>query len=487
MAAAAAADKGWESYPKRLLNYDPLREDGVSYDARLAKDNKRLFTEKGNINVDVLDIFRDEFAADNKKPVTYQDTDAFEECLTSSPPNREFRFYTLKPANPNVISRSRVAIPEDTLRKLLTVHQVMPGFIDFLQAFGRKASSSDTGFGGCKRRIEYATPNSSKQRNMKSYGMWIIRVEDVYYNGTNGYASEICYNIKFAEEHGRKEKEDEPPKDPWSIRQTCIYQKFEYEKKSSTWIMVQPSDKATTRLNEVFKARAEEYIEDTVHNPMDIHLVFLSGAAENWRWYYNYLENKLYDMTTGALSSAVGRRGKTVTFGNYNQHLDFEVEFKDVQELQRFEEKVQSLLLALETNRDTITTLQKHNDQLRNCGLGLEEHHFTAVDDSLDTYLTELAIYKRNVEALLQRIRGRSRLLYNILDYRNAETAHRHGQKNVDFAELGRRDTDLMMKMTKRTTREAVAVKIVTFVTLFYLPATFVAVCFLYSWQWSCN
>lgn len=67
--------------------------------------------------------------------------------------------------------------------------------------------------------------------------------------------------------------------------------------------------------------------------------------------------------------------------------------------------------------------------------------------------------------------------LYNVLDFRNAETAHRHGQKNVDFAELGRRDSDLMMKMTKRTTREAVAVKIVTFVTLFYLPATFVAVC----------
>lgn len=81
--SAAAADKGWESYPKRLLNYDPLREDGVSYDARLAKDNKRLFTDKGNIDVDVLDIFRDEFIADNKKPTTYQDTDAFEECLTS--------------------------------------------------------------------------------------------------------------------------------------------------------------------------------------------------------------------------------------------------------------------------------------------------------------------------------------------------------------------------------------------------------------------
>lgn len=91
--------------------------------------------------------------------------------------------------------------------------------------------------------------------------------------------------------------------------------------------------------------------------------------------------------------------------------LDFDVEFKDVQNLQRFEETVQNLLLALETNRDTITTLQKHNNQLQKCNLGLEDHLFTSVDDSLDTYLIELAIHKRNVEALLQRIRGRSRLV----------------------------------------------------------------------------
>lgn len=57
-------DSGWEHYPKRLRNYDPLREDGGSYDERLTSDNKRLFTEKGSMSIDVLDINRDEFFAD---------------------------------------------------------------------------------------------------------------------------------------------------------------------------------------------------------------------------------------------------------------------------------------------------------------------------------------------------------------------------------------------------------------------------------------
>lgn len=57
------AVSGWEHYPKRLRNYDPLREDGGSYDERLAKDNKRLFTEKGHMSIDILDVNRDEFFA----------------------------------------------------------------------------------------------------------------------------------------------------------------------------------------------------------------------------------------------------------------------------------------------------------------------------------------------------------------------------------------------------------------------------------------
>lgn len=175
----------------------------------------------------------------------------------------------------------------------MTVHQVMPGFVDFLQAFGRKASSTDSGYGGCKRRIEYTTLGGpEKRRSIDYYGM----TASVSPTDFDTYRTvEICYNIKYVERNYRL------PDEPWSVRQTCIYQKFEYSKKSSTWILVQPSGQVQSRIGEVFKSRTTEDIGDSVHNPLDLHLVFLSAAAENWRWYYNSLEDKLVEMVRGLL------------------------------------------------------------------------------------------------------------------------------------------------------------------------------------------
>lgn len=199
----------------------------------------------------------------------------------------------LKAASPKVISRSRLHIPQESLRKILTVHQVMPGFVDFLQAFGRKASSTDSGYGGCKRRIEYTSLSGpDKERSIDYYGMVISSPTAHMYTYRK---VEICYNIKYAERNYRL------PDEPWSVRQTCIYQKFERSKKSSTWILVQPSEKMQSRIREVFKARTMEDIEGSVHNPLDLHLVFLSAAAENWRWYYNSLENALVEMVRSLL------------------------------------------------------------------------------------------------------------------------------------------------------------------------------------------
>lgn len=158
----------------------------------------------------------------------------------------------------------------------------MPGFVDFLQAFGRKASSSDTGFGGCKRKIEYAPTSPGFVQAERKRGI-------EYY--------EICYNLKYAEKNNRL------PEDPWSVRQTCVYQKFEYDCKRSTWILVQPSERARNRLQEVFKSRTTEDIDRSVHNPLDIHLLFISASAENWRWYFNYLEESLIDMVRLPLST----------------------------------------------------------------------------------------------------------------------------------------------------------------------------------------
>ena len=46
-----------------------------------------------------------------------------------------------------------------------------------------------------------------------------------------------------------------------------------------------------------------------------------------------------------------------------------------------------------------------------------------------------------------------------------------------DLAHRGRAESDVMLSLTRKTIREARAMKIITLVTLVYLPASFTSVC----------
>lgn len=93
---------------------------------------------------------------------------------------------------------------------------------------------------------------------------------------------ELGYNIKFVEEHGRP-----IPKDPYSIRETGVYQKFDLSADQSNWIFIQPSEVLSERLHDVFCQAANA----TAFNQFQIHAVVLLTASENWRYYINHLED----------------------------------------------------------------------------------------------------------------------------------------------------------------------------------------------------
>ena len=55
---------------------------------------------------------------------------------------------------------------------------------------------------------------------------------------------EFCYNFKYVAQNGR------PDRNPWSIRQVGIYEKFNVETGQSVWIVLQPSGRVYDRLKE---------------------------------------------------------------------------------------------------------------------------------------------------------------------------------------------------------------------------------------------
>jgi hypothetical protein len=197
---------------------------------------------------------------------------------------RDSRFYILKPSRPRVVSRCPLHISEEMARKMLATHNVMPSFLDHLHAFGRRESrEQDASFGGGRYKLGFS-PHKS-QNPVSSY--------------------ELCYTLKFVVNNGRKSESDPFA---WSIRQTSVYQKFEYDDQQSVWIVVQPSEPVQRRLASAADANKVEREEEgsLSQNPLKMHLLFISAAAEGLRDYYNHLEKIFFEM----VASPVG--GKRV-------------------------------------------------------------------------------------------------------------------------------------------------------------------------------
>lgn len=93
---------------------------------------------------------------------------------------------------------------------------------------------------------------------------------------------ELGYNVKYVARHGRTF-----PKDPFSIRETGVYHKFDSGTQESTWIFMQASDSMKERLRRSYQ-RSNETVP---MNQFLMHASILQGASEHWRDYLIYLED----------------------------------------------------------------------------------------------------------------------------------------------------------------------------------------------------
>lgn len=84
--------------------------------------------------------------------------------------------------------------------------------------------------------------------------------------------------------------EGNPDYDPWSVRQTAVYQRYNSAQDNVVFILVAPSDEACMNLEqEVLRLRRNgKHV-----NPFYLHLILVSTISENWRLYIRSLERAL--------------------------------------------------------------------------------------------------------------------------------------------------------------------------------------------------
>jgi hypothetical protein len=175
-----------------------------------------------------------------------------------------------------------------------THHQVMPAFLDFIFPFGMQEYPQDFYFSGLREETMLQSPPG---------GLVVPKL------GRSGREIRMCYNLKSVET-SQSNKEW-----PWSIRQTAVYHTFDVETGKSFWVVVKGSERIKNRI-QAATAKGSTGPTDlksfgssaqALASTLATHLVFCDWCDEEWRWYLNYLENRLQDATRRALAIIIDR------------------------------------------------------------------------------------------------------------------------------------------------------------------------------------
>ena len=427
-----------------------------------------------------------------------------------------------------------------------THFQVMPEFLDFLFPFGKQESAQDLYCSGFREQTRLSCPATE------------LEIKDI---GWSGRGLQLCYSLKSVEKSTSQDW-------PWSIRHCALHHAFDVENTRSTWIVIKGNREIELRIQSATSSKGPaelssfQTIDRAFAAALATHLILCDWSVENWRWYIKFLEEKLRQLTQGAMSidadiplcpisrsdtlamspraqvqsSQLSRMTRRSTlsslirfqaqttdlmtvpddkkssvlnmYTNSNglkqplppgiemdrlqvskaQAHPFETfgqqqfSFGDLQETQHIEEKANETVLILELNLNVISQLRSYYQSIFESQKISKEINLKCKDDMvcfrrrIDGIENDIKLQLIRVNALLRLLADRKDLLRGLLDFRNMQvnkllaTQSQNSTKNMEHM------THDMNEIARKTKTETTSMKIITLVTLFFLPGTFISV-----------
>jgi len=209
-----------------------------------------------------------------------------------------------------------------------------------------------------------------------------------------------------------------------------IYAKYRPAKRCTTWVPIQASSDFMRRLNEVFEVDKKR-IRSRRHD-LDIHLLLMKTASQNWTPYINQLETEFKDMvsteicrwgiTPAEINSSQDRRafmwrpkpGNPIA----NEHRDSELELEDTQRIQRYKVKLIQLAHSLDINCAIITSLRRGLNTFQQEEGGVQyasDNQYQKSDRELNELLIQTMEHKTRVKNLIQRTESLFSLVITIV------------------------------------------------------------------------
>ncbi|KAF1960379.1 hypothetical protein CC80DRAFT_292804 [Byssothecium circinans] len=335
-------------------------------------------------------------------------------------------------------SFSRLQITKDLFEQLLRSCHVFPRFHEYVIGLGLKNSDSEV------------IPPPLHYRPLTH------RLENSY------HGFECSYLLRYVEHTNRS-----GGRHPYSLRQFAVYHRYKPRPQTgcSTWIIVGSSGRTERRLDEFTRS-----VEDLMSsNPFELHVIFLNTAIASWMPYLGDL-NKLVKYQS---DKAVG-----VLVGGSDSGTDFvSIEVEDHQELKQIEDQIAELILCLDYTLDTVTTLGDMYEQFcENCiPRGQTEQPYPNSAFGNDAIMIGLKVEARKIsqtrkiaESLLSRVQSTRTLVSSLLERESG-----HNQQKLQMQ--GQEENAIMRRLAEKNTRDSSSMRILTIITMIYLPCTIVS------------
>ncbi|OCL04849.1 hypothetical protein AOQ84DRAFT_109095 [Glonium stellatum] len=306
-----------------------------------------------------------------------------------------------------------LSITVSMLRKIIELNDVMPEFLEIVLSFYERKVALEEAF------------SSSVLKRQKG---------DVF---------EVAYIFRYPEE---KDVSDDPKRDPWSIRQTGVYHRYDLKSQQSTWILLHPSKEPPAHTRLIACLKSVSICAELHRHPLQLHNFLISTYLRNWRDYMLYYEKQLLPLSNTTMSTWIDE--------------SLRVNHQTLTSIRYLENRILPLPAIFASLSKTITTLEKLNSTF-STRTGAQQAETNAMADLLENYRSQLDAYNENATFLLKRSGGTAQQLADTLAFKNQYVAQSQ--------------SGYMLKLTMSTVDDSATVRVVTLVTLVYLPFSFMA------------
>ncbi|EAT87761.1 hypothetical protein SNOG_05370 [Parastagonospora nodorum SN15] len=350
---------------------------------------------------------------------------------------------------------------EDLIQLLVLGCRVFPQFGEFLIDFKWKLKETKIG----PPRIRFRPILKLKCERSPGFGKWSIWILIIGASSENGL--ETAYVVRFMEFTNR----DERPS--WSLRQFAVYHKFrELPTRYSTWILVGSSQ----RTEKCFDDFARTVLDPYTANPFELHIIFHDVAIASWRPYLAHLHDDMVELSTRSIITTI-EKDESLRGG-------YAVDVKDYQSLKEIEDQLSDVILCLDATFESINTLtemyRRHycgplQDPERSEYITNRQWESDEMYVALEEKVNEVAYSRKKAEALLMKAQNTRALVSSLLERMNGHNLDQQMAALQNLERQGQEENAMMRQLAEKSSHDSTSVRILTIITLIYLPCTVVS------------